>query len=329
MLDVAVEVARRDLTVDVAFAVAPGERLALFGPSGAGKTTILEVVAGLVAPDRGRVVLGGRELSAGGRARTTVPPWRRRVGLLRQAPALFPHLTVRENILYSGRAGAVDARALTRLVDTLEIGELLDARPRALSGGQAHRVALARLLLANHQALLFDEPYAGLDSRLRRVLTDTVREECRVRSVPSVLVAHELIEAQAFADRLGILDGGRILQDGPSTEVVRRPANRRVAELVGYLGFVRVGALWCGVHPERTRPGDAGGAGVALDGLVTAIRPAGAGWEVDVVAADSEITCRVGDDPPVPGSRFSFTALDPPWFDASGRAAPAGEYRRA
>ena len=329
MLDVNIEIARRDVTVEVAFAVAPGERLALFGPSGAGKTTILEVIAGLLAPDRGRVVLAGRELSTAGRPRRVVPPWRRRVGLLRQTPALFPHLTVRQNILYSRRAGGVDTWALTRLVDVLEISPLLDARPRALSGGQAHRVALARLLLAGHQALLFDEPYTGLDPRLRRVLTDTVREECRVRSVPSVLVAHELVEAQAFADRLGILDDGRILQDGPAAEVVRRPASRRVAELVGYLGFVRVGGLWCGVHPERTRPGEAADEGVVLDGLVTAIRPSGAGWEVDVVAADGEITCRVSDDPPVPGSRFSFTALDPPWFDASGRAAPVGEYRRA
>ena len=119
--------------------------------------------------------------------------------------------------------------------------------PARLSGGQAHRVALGRLLLAPCDALLLDEPYTGLDASLRRALTDLVAGLVTARAVPAVLVAHELADAQAFADRLAVLDRGQLLQDGPPDEVVLRPASRRAAELVGYLGFVPV--------QGRARPG--------------------------------------------------------------------------
>jgi ABC-type sulfate/molybdate transport systems ATPase subunit len=130
--------------------------------------------------------------------------------------------------------------------------------PARLSGGQAHRVALGRLLLAHCEALLLDEPYTGLDASLRRVLTKLVVELVGARSVPAMLVAHELAEAQAFADRLAILDRGRLLQVGAPDEVVLRPASRRVAELVGYLGFVPAAGhegTVAGVHPERVTAG--------------------------------------------------------------------------
>ena len=140
-----------------------GERLALFGPSGAGKTTVLEVIAGLVAPRRALVELNGRVLTSTAPPAVAVPPWQRRVGLLRQDPGLFPHLSVRANLLYArsaaGRAGELDS-----LAGQLGIDGLLSAMPAQLSGGQRHRVALGRLLLAHCDALLLDEPFASLDA---------------------------------------------------------------------------------------------------------------------------------------------------------------------
>ena len=338
MLDVAIEIDRRELAIAAAFTVGDGERVALFGPSGSGKSTILEVVAGLLLPRHGSVALRGRELTrVDNRVAVRVPPWTRRVGLLRQDPALFPHLTVAANIAYSKGAAAAGDAALNRIAERLEIVHLLAEHPRRLSGGQAHRVALARLLLAGHHALLLDEPYTGLDARLRRVLTEAVHDEVRERSVPSVLVAHELADAQAFADRLAVLDGGRLLQIAAPADVVRHPATRRVAELVGYLSFVPAamtaggapdgvgsgsrGAVM-GVHPERARQGAVPGEGVVLCGTVGGARPAGAGFEVDLVldgsSPGSSVICRSDDAPPARGEPFEVTVSDPPWFDASG-----------
>ena len=192
-----------------------------------------------------------------------VPPWRRRVGLLRQDPGLFPHLSVRANLLYA-RSAREDE--LAELAAQLDIAGLLSAMPARLSGGQRHRVALGRLLLAHCDALLLDEPFASLDAALRRSLTALVKDISSERMVASVLVTHQLADAQAFADRLAVIDEGLILQIGAPDEVVLRPASRRVAELVGYLGFVPAGGapggpvgVVAGVHPDRViagaRPG--------------------------------------------------------------------------
>ncbi len=336
MLDADVEVDRRDFTVRAAVAVAPGERFALFGPSGAGKTTLLEVIAGLVTPRRGRIVLGERVLTSTSPPVRAVPPWQRRVGLLRQDPGLFPHLTVRANLAY-GRPDAGPAEPeLAELAGLLGLGGLLRVMPARLSGGQAHRVALGRLLLAHHDALLLDEPYAGLDASLRRALTDLVVSLVVARDVPAVLVTHELADAQAFAGRLAILDRGRLLQVGAPDEVVLRPVSRRVAELVGYLGFVPVqladpadpagparpaAEVTAGIHPERAVAGAHPGRGVVLTGAVMSCRPAGAGWEADVRVAETVITCRLPDKPD--GGQFVVTVLDPPYFGPDGAALQA------
>jgi ABC-type sulfate/molybdate transport systems ATPase subunit len=329
MLEADVEVDRRDMTVAVALRVAPGERLALFGPSGAGKTTALEMIAGLVPPRRGHVVLAGRVLTQTSEPRRTVPPWRRRVGLLRQDPGLFPHLTVRQNLEYG--AGRNPDRARTaRLAADLGIEGLLADRPARLSGGQAHRVALGRLLLARCDALLLDEPYTGLDTGLRRTLTGLVRSLAADAGVPVVLVAHELTEAQAFADRLAVLDAGRLLQDAAAGEVVRRPASRRVAELVGYLSFVPIAPegerAVAGVHPERVVPGAHPERGLVLSGPVRAMHPAGAGWEAALAAGPEDVWCRL---PDAPGTEATVTVLDPPCFGADGLLLPRSAEVRA
>ena len=322
MLEADVEVDRRDFTVAVALAVAAGERLALFGPSGAGKTTALEMIAGLVPPSRGQVMLAGRVLTRTAAPRLAVPPWRRGIGLLRQDPGLFPHLTVQQNLEYGAGPGPDRART-ARLAADLGIDGLLAERPARLSGGQAHRVALGRLLLARCGALLLDEPYTGLDTSLRRALTELVRSLAADAGIPVVLVAHELTEAQAFADRLAVLDAGHMLQDGPAGEVVRRPASRRVAELTGYLSFVPAAAAGdgavAGVHPERVVPGAHPERGLVLSGQVRALHPAGAGWEAALAAGPELVWCRL---PEAPGGHATVPVLDPPCFGADGALLP-------
>jgi molybdate transport system ATP-binding protein len=321
VLEADAEVDRRDFTVRAAFTVAQGERLALFGPSGAGKTTILEMIAGLVWPRRALILLRGRVLTSTDKPVTVIPPWRRRVGLLRQDPGLFPHLSVRANLLY-GRSGS-DAEAaaeLKELAGLLGIDELLGSMPARLSGGQAHRVALGRLLLSHCDALLLDEPYTGLDASLRRTLTDLVVSLVAERSVPSILVAHELAEAQAFADRLAVLDRGEVLQDGEPGEVVLAPATRRVAELVGYTSFVPLAAppgmpdgQVAAIHPDRVVAGRHPDRGLVLTGMVTSCRPAGALWEVTIATGAATVTGHLS-EPVANRQEFVLTAVHPPVF---------------
>jgi ABC-type sulfate/molybdate transport systems ATPase subunit len=320
--------------------------VALFGPSGAGKTTVLEVIAGLVEPRSCRIELGGRTLTSTGSPRVAVPPWERRVGLLRQDPGLFPHLSVRANLTYArsarpGRGGRQAAGVeLTEIASSLGIEGLLAAMPARLSGGQRHRVALGRLLLARCDALLLDEPFASLDAALRRSLTALVKDLSSQRSVPSVLVTHQLSDAQAFADRLLVMDAGAILQAGAPDQVVLRPASRRVAELVGYLGFVPAGGaarapggnadvsvagvagesgaagVVAGVHPDRVLAGADPARGLVVTGTVTAARPSGAGWEADVLVGDAPFTCRLPSR--LDGAQVVVTLLDPPYFGPDG-----------
>jgi len=325
VLNADVEVDRRDFTVRAELAVADGERVALFGPSGAGKTTVLEAVAGLVGPRRGFVQLGGRVLTTvgtPGAGRVEVPPWQRRVGLLRQDPGLFPHLSVQANLTYA-KSATRDAAELAAIAAQLGIDGLLTAMPARLSGGQRHRVALGRLLLAHCDALLLDEPFASLDAALRRTLTALVKDLVAQRSVPTLLVTHQLSDAQAFADRLAVMDRGRFLQAGAPDAVVLAPASRRVAELVGYLGFVPAGdGLVAGVHPDRVSAGADPARGLVVTGTVTAARPSGAGWEADLRAGDAAFTCYLPDRPP--GAELSVTLLSPPYFGPDGTRVVSG-----
>jgi molybdate transport system ATP-binding protein len=318
VLEADVEVDRREFSLRAAIRVAPGERLALFGPSGAGKTTLLETIAGLVHPRRGEVTLAGRVLTRTGRPPVAVPAWRRQVGLLRQDPGLFPHLSVRDNLTYAPSADPPGPE-LTELADALGIGALLAAMPARLSGGQQHRVALGRLLLARCRALLLDEPYSGLDAILRRSLTALVVAMVTERAVPAVLVAHELADAQAFANRMAVLDEGCVLQVGGPDEVVLRPASRRVAELVGYLGFVPLpGGRLAGIHPDRVVAGPAPDRGVLMAGLLAGCRPSGAGWEVDMDLDSGTVTARLPDRPVTDSGQLILTAIDPPLFGPAG-----------
>ncbi|MDA8392958.1 MAG: ATP-binding cassette domain-containing protein [Actinomycetota bacterium] len=344
MLNVDIEVLRERIAVAVAVEVEDGETVGVFGTSGAGKSTLLDAVAGLVPIAAGRIDHGSRCLSrAGPDGSFQLPLRHRRVGYLRQRPGLFPHLDVEGNISYSAAARHDGAGGTEELIDRLELSGLRRAMPATLSGGQARRVALARALAADSLVLLADEPFSGLDGRLRRVVGQVLVEAARRRRAPLLVVAHELADAQAFCDRLVVLEQGKVLQVGDPHEIVRRPSSVAVARLVGYTSFVRVGGGLLGVHPQMASvvgtcgahsgdgPGEAaqgvgplGERGMLLQGVVRSSRPADARWECSVDVAGVAVACMADERPPPDGSRVEVALRSAPAFGGDGRALQDG-----
>jgi len=206
-----------------------GSLLVLFGPSGAGKTTMLRQLAGLERPDAGRIGCNGAVWFDADRG-TWVPPQQRRIGVVFQEATLFPHLSVAANIAYGvGNGGAASADTL-RL---LGIDHLSDRLPRTLSGGEAQRVALARALAPNPRLLLLDEPFASLDAPTRLRLRHDVRGLLTRTGTPAILVTHDRAERMAIGDRVAVVIDGRVRQLGPVTDVFSRPVDATVAAAVG------------------------------------------------------------------------------------------------
>ena len=201
--------------------------LALVGPSGAGKTSALRVVAGLVEPERGRVSLDGEHWLDTGRG-LSLPPERRRVGLVFQDYALFPHLSVRGNVAY-GAGG----RPVGELLERFRIGHLAAASPTELSGGERQRVALARALARDPAVLLLDEPLAALDAHTKAEVRHELAELLRELALPALLVTHDYEDAAALADDVGVIVDGRLRQLGPPAELVARPRDAFVASFTG------------------------------------------------------------------------------------------------
>lgn len=235
-LQVTATLAERGL--DVALEVADGETVALLGENGAGKSTVLEVVAGLLVPDRGSVVLAGRPLTVAGgdrRTRIDVPAHRRGTALLSQDPLLFPHLSVRDNVAFGPRsAGHSRSESLALAEHWLaEVGaaDLGDRKPDQVSGGQAQRIAVARALAASPDLLLLDEPMAALDVAVTPALRQTLRRVLASRT--TVLVTHDVLDALLLADRVVVLDQGKVVEEGPSTQVLARPRSPFAAQLAG------------------------------------------------------------------------------------------------
>src|ERR1019366_1020289 len=199
----------------------------LFGPSGSGKTTLLRMIAGLERPDAGSIVFGERAWFDAARA-IHLPPQKRRAGFLFQDYALFPHLTVLQNVAYN--ASRETAR---QLLDTFGLAEFAASKPRAISGGQQQRVALARALAAQPALLLLDEPLSALDAATRSRTRYELRRMLLTGGVPSIVVTHDRMEAVALGDWMAVMVDGRIRQTGPVQEVFRRPADPQVAESVG------------------------------------------------------------------------------------------------
>jgi len=212
----AVEVEKRlgDFALAAAFKAAGGVT-ALFGPSGAGKTTIVNMIAGLIAPDRGRIALDDTVLFDAA-ARIIVPPLRRRIGYVFQEDRLFPHLTVRRNLDYGRYMNGLprDEAGMMRVVDLLDIGALLDRRPGRLSGGERQRIAIGRALLTHPRLLLLDEPLASLDAgRKREILPYLVRLRDEAK-VPMLYVSHQFREVKRIATEVVRLDDGRVAAQG-------------------------------------------------------------------------------------------------------------------
>ena len=223
-----------DFTLETDFEVNPGQVLVLFGPSGAGKTTTLRSIAGLLRPQQGRIQLSG-QLVYDSASNVWVPPHLRRVGYLTQEHNLFPHLKVADNIGYglSNRGSAAARSRVQELLETFQLGGLEQRYPWELSGGQQRRVALARALAPAPQALLLDEPFASLDSELRRTLQGELRAILSRSNLPTILVTHDREEALALGDAVQVIDQGRTLSKGEPLKVLGQPSQGRVARLVG------------------------------------------------------------------------------------------------
>ncbi len=229
---------RRPAPLDIGLECREGELLALVGPSGSGKTTLLRCIAGLHRP-QGRIVCGGEVWLDSG-ARVALPSQRRRVGFVFQDYALFPHLTVLENVALGCRSPRNQALAKARQwLARVHLSGLEERLPTTLSGGQQQRVALARALMRDPAVILLDEPFSAVDQVTRRRLRLEMAELRRGLQLPIVLVTHDLEEAEMLADRIALIHHGRILQQGLPREVLQRPVNSEAARLVDIRNLFR------------------------------------------------------------------------------------------
>lgn len=264
-------VRRRDFDVDVELDVAPGETVAVMGRSGAGKSTILQALAGLLPLDEGEIAVDGRVIDRVARPRVRTTPMDRGVVLLGQDARLFPHLSARENVAFGPRAAGIEASiARTAAEDWLVRVGLPGAggrRPAQLSGGEQQRVAVARALAADPRVVLLDEPLVALDpvtaSEIRAMLRD------RLTGVTTVAVTHDAVDAAALADRLVIVERGRVTQSGPVREVLAAPATDVAARIAGQERLVGVAADGAWVRGDmRLGTGDASSLALAqTDGV--------------------------------------------------------------
>ncbi len=225
---------------DVSMQVGRGEFLTLLGPSGSGKTTFLMILSGFEAPTRGRLTLDGRDMTA-------TPAEQRGFGMVFQGYALFPHMTVEENIAFplkvQKRASAEIRRRVAEIVELVGLGDHGHKRPAGLSGGQQQRVALARALVYEPSVLLLDEPFSALDKNLRGQMQDEMRRLHRETGTTFVFVTHDQSEALALSTRIAIFEKGRLQQLASPREVYERPANRFVAEFLGDINILALSGL--------------------------------------------------------------------------------------
>jgi putative spermidine/putrescine transport system ATP-binding protein len=291
---------------DVSFRVREGSFYALLGPSGSGKTTALRVIAGFLRPDGGRVIIDGAEI-------TRVPVFRRDMGLVFQSYALFPHLSVRDNVAFGLRMRKWPASRVSEAVDrTLQlvgIEELADRRPAEISGGQQQRVALSRALVIGPKLLLLDEPLSALDRKIRQDLQVVLKRVQREAKVTTIIVTHDQEEALFLADELLVLGSGRVLQAGVPADVYMKPASPFVASFLGAAniwpatieasggGLVAVsGDVRVPVDPAAYTPAP----GTPADGLV-------AGADVLVSVRPERVSLSAGPEPAAAGGT-GFTA---------------------
>jgi molybdate transport system permease protein len=296
-------------TVHAQLAAEPGQVLALVGPNGAGKSTLLRALGGLL-PATGRLEVGGRDLLG-------LPPERRGIGWVPQAGLLFPHLTALDNAAYALRAAGVGRRAARdvagRLLDQLGVAEHAGKRPAQLSGGQAQRVALARALAAHPALVLLDEPLAALDSETRDEVRRMLRQTLAGSAATTVVVTHDPVDALVLADRIVVLEEGRVVQDGTAEEVAAAPRSAWVARLLGQNAWAgtadALGLVTAGGHLVVAEPLPAGTPALALaDPAAVALHrsePEGSprnvlrGPVTETTALGGRVRVRVASTPPI------------------------------
>ena len=275
------EVSRGSFTLRVDLAVPPGQVVGVLGPNGAGKTTLLKALAGLTPVASGRIVLRGRVIDDAATGEFTEAAGRP-VGFVFQDYRLFPHLTVMENVAFGPRArGAGRSAARSAAADwlaRLSLTGLAGRRPGSLSGGQAQRVALARALAGHPDLLLLDEPLSALDAGTRLDVQAELRRHLAEFTGPCLLVTHDPLEALVLADRLVVIEDGRVVQDGSPAQVSRQPATEYVARLVGL-----------NLYAGRAADGE-----VVLDGGGTLAIPGGEHGPVLVAVRPSSVTVSIG-----------------------------------
>jgi ABC-type Fe3+/spermidine/putrescine transport system ATPase subunit len=276
----------RPVVDDVSFQIETGEIFGLVGPSGCGKTTLLRMVAGFVRPDAGDILFGERRVNDD-------PPQRRRAAMVFQNFAIWPHLTVHENIAYGPRARGLAPAAVEERVQaalrTTRLAELAARQPAQLSGGQQQRVALARALAAEPDLVLFDEPLSSLDARLRLELRGELRRIQRESRLTSLYVTHDQEEALSLCDRLAVMNAGRIEQVGGPEEIYRRPATEFVARFMGEINLLPPASPWraaLGIGGEELaafRPESARLGGDGAGAVVQSSRFLGSKAEIEVM----------------------------------------------
>ena len=260
-----VAVDRADLEVE------RGELVALLGPSGCGKTTLLRVIGGLETPQAGSVTVDGTMIEGPG---VSVPPERRRIGLVFQDYALFPHLDVESNVAFGLPRGVDRRRRTAELLELVGLPGLQKRMPHELSGGQQQRVALARAVAPEPRLLLLDEPFSNLDPSIRERVRGEVRDMIRAVGITAVFVTHDQDEALSLASRVAVMDHGVILQTGAPRDVYGHPVDRRVAEFIGRPNFL---------------PGKAGGGAVTCElGTLPLVAPVEG--TVDVMVRSEDVT---------------------------------------
>lgn len=220
----------------VSFTIEPGELFCLLGPSGCGKTTLLRSTAGLETITGGKIFYGDRDV-------TTIPPFRRNIGMVFQSFALYPHMNVFENVAYGLRVRKAPSedvkRKVTEIMELVGLGDVLkrNPSPSALSGGQQQRVAIARALVYDPDVLLLDEPLANLDAKLRRYMRAEIRRIQKATNITTIFVTHDQEEAMAVGDRLAVMRDGIVEQIGTSDELYNQPGNPFVANFIGKMNF--------------------------------------------------------------------------------------------
>ncbi|MDD1711658.1 MAG: ABC transporter ATP-binding protein [Methanoregulaceae archaeon] len=277
---------------EISLSIRGGTYTFLMGPSGAGKTLILEMIAGIHAPDSGRILIDGTDV-------THLPPDKRRVGFVYQDYSLFPHYTIRRNIAFGmrmhGQSRPKQDREIHELLDMLGISHLADRYPLTLSGGEQQRVALARALAIEPGVLLLDEPFAALDYRAREECMEGLQRVHRERGITILQVSHSREEAYSLADEVALIDGGILLQAGPLSTVFSHPAGRKAAAIAGFENILEgtVTGLDDGILDL-----DIGGTIVRIPGDV----PVGSSVAVGIRAGSLHLTRH--DHPPVPGRNY-------------------------